>query len=61
MTSYTNHPQFSINAGPGAGHDIAVYTVIEDPLRAAVETGTVYPACLPSRAHKGSRGIVAGM
>ena len=38
VTNYINHPEFSIEEGPRAGHDISVYTVIEDPLRAAVES-----------------------
>ena len=62
MKKYTNHPLFNITEGPIGGHDIAVFFVDEEPLTkpGAVQKGKLYPACLPSKATKGKRGIFAG-
>ena len=63
VLNYTNHPLFNITEGPIGGHDIAVYMVDEEPLTkpGAVKKGKLYPACLPSRAHKSNRGVFAGL
>ena len=62
VLKYTNHPLFNITEGPIGGHDIAVFEVDEEPLKApgAVQKGKLYPACLPSKAHKSKQGIFAG-
>ena len=59
---YTNHPLFNITEGPIGGHDVATYDVEEEPLRkeGVIKQGQLYPACLPSKAHKSNRGIFAG-
>ena len=62
VLEYTNHPLFNITEGPVGGHDIATYVVDEEPLEkpGTVQKGKLYPACLPSKAHKSKRGIFAG-
>ena len=63
VLNFTNHPLFNITEGPVGGHDISVYMVDEGPLRkpGAIKKGKLYPACLPSRAHKSVRGLFAGL
>ena len=62
VISYTNHPQFDIQKGVIEGSDISVYFVDDGPLKkeGIVKKGQLYPACLPSKAHKNRRGIFAG-
>ena len=62
VLEYTNHPLFNITEGPIGGHDIATYVVDKGPLEkpGTVQKGKLYPACLPSKAHKSKRGIFAG-
>ena len=62
VLNFTNHPLFNITEGPVGGHDISIYKVNEEPLRkpGAIKKGKLYPACLPSRAHKSIRGIFSG-
>ena len=57
-----SYPQFNITVGPIGGFDIATYTVNDTLLHqeGVVAPGKVYPACLPSKLHKSSRGIFAG-
>ena len=58
----TNHPQFKITEGPRGGHDISTYVVDEELLKkpGTIQKGKLYPACLPSKAHKSMRGVFAG-
>ena len=62
VLNYTNHPLFNITEGPIGGHDIGVYFVDDEILRkpGVIKKGKLYPACLPSKAHKSKRGIFAG-
>ena len=62
VKKYKNHPLFNISQGPIGGHDIAIFFVDEAPLRkpGVVQKGKLYPACLPSKANKGVKGIFAG-
>ena len=63
VLNYTNHPLFNITEGPIGGHDIGIYFVDDEILRkpGVIRKGKLYPACLPSKAHKSNRGIFAGI
>ena len=62
VIKYINHPLFNITEGPIGGNDISIYVVDEAPLKkpGTVKKGKLYPACLPSRAHKNRLGLFAG-
>ena len=63
VLGYTNHPDWSVEAGPLGGADIAVYQVDPAPLEeeGVLQPGRVWPACLPSRAHSSGTGVFAGI
>ena len=62
VLGYTNHPDWSVEAGPLGGADIAVYQVDPAPLEqpGVLQPGKVWPACLPSRAHASVTGVFTG-